>query len=116
MKGFVQEGDVIRMTAPYARAAGEGMLVGSAFGVAQVAAAISAVVEAAVVGAFVLAKATGAAWTEGQKIYWDDAAKNCTTTVGANKLIGVAVLPAVGAMPASGDTTGTVLLTRAFTI
>ena len=116
MKNFVQEGDVVRATAPYAVASGVGMLVGSLFGVTQTSAVISTIVDVALEGMFVLAKATGAAWTEGVRIYWDDTAKNCTTTVSTNKLIGVAVMQTTGVMPIAGDTTGTVLLTGAFTI
>lgn len=111
MKNFVQKGDTLTLVAPYAVTSGGGLLVGSIFGVAATAAALGASVDADVVGVFDLAKATGAAWTQGQKIYWDDTAKNCTGTVGTNKLIGVATQAA-----ASGDTVGRVRLTAAFTI
>ena len=90
MKGFIQEGDVITLIAPYAVASGAGMLVGRVFGVAQTTVAISVAVEAAIEGVFDLAKATGLAWTQGVLIYWDDTAKNCTTTVATNRLIGAA--------------------------
>ena len=119
MKTFLQEGDVISVTSPYAVASGAGCLVGSLFGVAQVAATgASQRIDIAIEGVYVLAKATGAAWTEGVRLYWDDSAKNVTTNAaaGANKLIGVAVMQTTGVMPASGDTTGTILLTAAFTI
>ncbi len=112
MKNFVQTGDVIPLTAPYALAsAGLGFLVGSLFAVSLSSAANGAAVEGAVNGVFDLAKATGAAWTVGARIYWDDTAKNCTTTASTNKLIGVAVAAA-----ASGDTVGRVKLTAAFTL
>lgn len=119
MKNFIQDDDKIIVTAPYAVAAGAGCLVGSIFGVAESAIASGAKGVVVLEGMITLAKATGAAWTEGARIYWDDSAKNCTTSAaaGANKLIGVAVLPSLtGSMPASGDTTGTVLLTKAFTL
>ena len=113
MKNFVQMGDVVSVTAPYAVNAGAGCLVGSLFGVAVNTAAISAAVEVALRGVFDLAKAAGAAWTQGVRLYWDDAAKNVTTNAaaGANKLIGVAAQA-----QASGDTTGRVILTNAFTL
>lgn len=111
MKNYVQPGDTLTLTAPYAVASGAGLLVGSIFGVATAAAASGAAVEAAVTGVFDLAKATGAAWTVGARIYWDDTAKNCTTTASTNKLIGVAVAAA-----ASGDTVGRVRLSGAFTL
>lgn len=99
MKNFVQEGDVLELTAPYARASGEGALVGSIFGVACTTVANGVKASFAVRGVFDLAKATGAV-TEGQAIYWDNTARNCTTTVGTNTLIGAAVAAA-----ASGDAT-----------
>lgn len=113
---LIQEGDVINVTAPYNVASGAGCLVGSIFGVAMVTAASGAVVSVATEGVFVLVKTTGAAWTEGQRLYWDDSGKAVTVTASTNKLIGVAVLPNSGTMPASGDATGTVLLTAAYTI
>lgn len=116
MKNYIQEGAVLRMTAPYDVASGDGLLVGSLFGVAQITALSGVVLDAAIEGVFELAKTTGAAWTEGAKLYWDDSTKKCTVTASTNKQIGVAVLPASGTMPASGDTTGPVRLTGAFTI
>lgn len=111
MKNYIQPGEVVTLTAPYNVASGAGLLVGSLFGVALAAASSGAAVEAATRGVYTLAKATGAAWTIGARLYWDDTAKNCTTTAGSNKLIGVA-LSAAG----SSDTTGNVLLSAAFTI
>ena len=116
MKNFIQDGDVITVTAPAVVAAGAGVLVGSIFGVAVSGGGSGAAIEVATEGVFVLAKATGAAWTEGARIYWDDTAKNCTITASSNKLIGVATRQLSGVLPASGDTTGTVLLTRAYTL
>lgn len=113
MKNYVQPGLTLTLVAPYAVVSGAGLLVGSIFGVATGAAASGAPVEAQLRGVCDLAKATGAAWTQGARIYWDDAAKNCTTNAaaGANKLIGVAAQA-----QASGDATGRVLLTAAFTL
>lgn len=111
MKNYVQPGQTLTLTAPYAVVSGAGLLVGSIFGVASTTAAISTPVEAALTGVYTLAKATGAAWTVGARIYWDDTAKNCTTTASTNKLIGVAAVAA-----GSADTVGSVLLTGAFTL
>lgn len=52
-----------------------------------------------------VAKATGATWTAGQKLYWDDSAKKFTTTSGGNTLIGTAAAAAT-----SDATTGDVAL------
>lgn len=111
MKNFVQPGDVVSVTAPANVDAGVGVLVGSLFGVAVNTALSGAAVEVATRGVFLMAKVTGNAWTQGQKLYWDDTAKAVTGTVGTNKQVGVALIAA-----ASGDTTGTVLLSGAYTI
>ncbi len=109
MKNFVMEGRTITLPAPYAVTSGQGLQVGSIFGVASADAALNADVETVLEGVFTLAKATGAAWTVGAIIYWDNTAKNCTTTASTNKLIGVAQLAA-----ASGDTVGNVRLNAAY--
>jgi len=109
MKNFVMEGKTLTLTAPYAVTSGQGLLVGSAFGVASYDAAISTDVEAVLEGVFTLTKATGQTWAVGALIYWDNAARNCTTTVATNKLIGVAQAAAL-----TGDTVGNVRLNAAF--
>ena len=95
MRNHVQMGDIVTLTAPYDVPAGGGFLVGSIFAVATRAALSGAQVEGQLTGVFDLSKAAGAV-TQGQKIYWDNAAKLVTTTVGANVLIGAATLAAVG--------------------
>lgn len=42
-------------------------------------------------------KATGEAWTVGQAIYWDNAAKKFTTTSAGNTACGTALAPALAA-------------------
>jgi predicted RecA/RadA family phage recombinase len=111
MKNYIQKGDVMTVTAPAAVASGAGVLVGSIFGVAVRAAASGADIDVDVVGVFDLPKATGAAWTQGLRLYWDDTAKNVTATASTNKLIGVAAAAAL-----SGDTIGRVRLSGAFTL
>src|SRR5262245_61899767 len=57
-------------------------------------------------GVFTLAKATGAAWTTGQTLYFDTANNNFVTAQSATaRRAGAAAAPA-----ASGDTTGSVKL------
>lgn len=51
-------------------------------------------------------KATGQAWTGGQKIYWNDTAKNFTTADSGNTVCGYALQPA-----ASADDRGHIHLT-----
>jgi predicted RecA/RadA family phage recombinase len=105
MRNYVQDGDVLPLTAPYDVASGAGMLVGSLFAVATAAALSGATVEGRTRGVFDLTKATGAGWTQGAKVYWDNTAKNVTTTSAANTLIGVAAQ-----IQASGDAIGRVKL------
>lgn len=111
MKNYVQAGQQVSVPAPHDVVSGQGVLVGSLFGVAVHAAVSAAAVELALEGVYDLAKATGAAWTVGARIYWDDTNKVCTPTASTNKLIGVALAAA-----ASDATLGRVRLTAAFTL
>jgi predicted RecA/RadA family phage recombinase len=104
VKNFVQDGNIVTLAAPVTVASGAGLLVGTLFGVAAYDALVGADVEVAVTGVYNLPKAVGAL-TQGQKIYWDNTAKNVTGTVGTNTFIGCAVLPA-----ASGDATARIRL------
>lgn len=106
---FVANGDRINLVAPYAVASGAGALVGTVFGVALQTLANGIAGEFAVRGVWDLAKATGQAWTQGAALYWDNAAKNVTTTSAGNTKIGVATQA-----QASGDTTGRVRLNGSF--
>lgn len=90
---------------------GDGLLVGSIFGVAAGDAASGATVEAALTGVFDLTKIGSQAWTVGAKIYWDDTNKRCTTVATDNTLIGVAVEAVASG---AGDTIGRVRLNAAF--
>lgn len=89
MKNRVQDGNVLELAAPYDRTAGQGALIGSIFGVATVDVLSGVNANFEIRGVFDLTKATGAV-TAGAKMYWDDTAKNVTTTSTSNTLIGVA--------------------------
>lgn len=99
MKNFVQPGCIVEVAAPYALSSGDGALVGSLFGVATTDAASGAAVNLCTEGVHDLKKVSAQAWTIGAKVYWDDSAKNVTTTSTSNTLIGVAL--AVAANPSS---------------
>lgn len=111
MKNYVQPGNTLTLTAPYAVTSGDGLLVGSIFGVAAGDAASGAAVEAALTGVFDLTKIGSQAWTVGAKVYWDDTNKRCTTVATDNTLIGVAVEAVAGG---AGDTIGRVRLNGSF--
>ena len=111
MKNFVYSGNVITLTAPYAVASGDGLRVGSIFGVAAGDAESGAMVETALAGVFDLKKVASQAWTPGDKIYWDDAKKEATKTAASNTLIGVATEAAAGG---AGNVIGRVRLNGSF--
>ena len=94
MKNFIQPGGTLTLTAPYAVTSGQGALVGAIFGVAVKDVANGAAGEFVTEGVFSLAKAAGAAWTQGALLYWDNSNKNVTTTSSGNTKIGVATAPA----------------------
>lgn len=108
MKNYIQLGDNITLPAPYAVASGGGALIGSIFGVASTDAANAEEISFVRVGVFTLPKPGSQAWTVGVKLYWDNTAKNVTTTSASNTLIGAAAA-AVGS--GAGETSGAVLLT-----
>lgn len=94
MKNYIQDGDTVTVTAPYALASGAGCLVGTLFGVAANAAASGADAEILTEGVFELPKVSAQAWAQGAAIYWDNTAKNCTTVTTSNTLIGKALVAA----------------------
>lgn len=107
MKNFIMMGVALTLTAPYAVASGAGFQVGSIFAVATNAADNGATVEGMTAGVFDLVKVGSQAWAVGDKVYWDNGNKRCTSDGTAGMLIGTAV-----AAVASGanDTTGRVRL------
>jgi len=95
MKNYVQPGDTVTVTAPYAVASGAGCLVGTCFGVAVNAAAIGATdLELMTTGVFDMDKSTavGSAVTMGGAVYWDDTNKVVTGVATANTKVGVALV------------------------
>lgn len=98
MKNFKQPGDTITVTAPAAVTSGDGVLVGSIFGVANFSADNGAEVEIKTTGVFELPKTSALAISVGDLLYWDNAAKVVNKT-NTNKLIGVAVSAAANPSP-----------------
>ncbi|MBF0190222.1 MAG: DUF2190 family protein [Magnetococcales bacterium] len=91
MKNFIQPGDIVTVAAPAAVSSGGGVLVGTLFGVAVSDAASGDNLEMITEGVVDLPKAA-VAITQGAKVYWDNTAKNVTTTVGTNTLVGCALV------------------------
>ncbi|MEC3860123.1 DUF2190 family protein [Mesobacterium sp. TK19101] len=111
MKNYVQPGNTITLTAPYAVTSGDGLLVGSIFGVAAGDAGNGETVEVALTGVFDLKKVASQAWSAGDKVYWDNTNKEATKTATANTLIGVAIEAVAGG---AGDVIGRVRLNASF--
>lgn len=105
MKNYVNAGDNLTVTAAAAVTGGDGVLIGSIFGVAQGDAAIGEEVVIVRKGVFDLPKLEAQAWTAGAKVYWDGANDRCTTVATSNTLIGAAAVAA-----ANPSTVGRVLL------
>lgn len=104
-RNYVQPGETLTFTAPYAVASGGGFLVGVQFAVALADAASGASVEGMTRGVWDQVKATGEAWGPFVKLYWDNANKRFTTTAAGNTYAAVSTQAA-----ASADTSGRVKL------
>ncbi len=105
---FIQDGDVLNVTAPYAVTPGDGMLVGNLFGVSLDTSANAAAARMATRGVWDIAKTAAQTPTAGALAYWDNAAKSVTTVSTANYRIGSFTQAAAG-----GDATCRVRLAGA---
>lgn len=90
MKNFIQPGGVLTVPAPANVQSGDGVLVGSIFGIAAYAALAGADVEIKTEGVFEMKKTSALAVSIGDKVYWDNAAKEVNKTASGNTLIGAA--------------------------
>lgn len=96
MKNYVQKGDILSLTAPSGGVvSGSAYLIGAMIVVAKHSAAQDQKFEAATEGVFSLPKAAGQAPAEGAKLYWDNTAKNLTTSPSGNTFAGYAVAAAL---------------------
>lgn len=109
MRNYIQNGDAINVTAPYAVTSGQGVLVGALFGIATHDAANAADVVIQTEGVVDVPATTANTATQGAKIYWDNATRLATTTAGTNVCIGVAT-----AAKANGETVARVRLVLGF--
>lgn len=105
MKNFIQPGAVITVTAPYSVTSGQGVKVGTLFGIAANSAAQGTPVEIKREGVFDIAAVTADTPVQGTKVYWDDTARKITTTATNNTLVG-----AVTADKSGSVSTASVLL------
>lgn len=105
MRNYIQPGECVELVAPYDRLSGEGALVGSIFGVATKDVLNTVEGTFCTKGVFDLTKTEAQAWTQGQKIYWDNGNKRCDSDSTVGPLIGTATR-----IEANPTTTGRVLL------
>lgn len=102
----VQPGNVIELTAPVGGVTtGVPVLIGSLLVIPQVTAIATAKFNALVTGVVTMAKTSAQAWTEGQKVYWDDGNSRADSAATVGMLIGVAAKVA-----ANPSATGTIRL------
>ncbi len=93
MKNFIQHGNTLDLTAPYDVLSGDGFLVGLIFAVATVNASSGSVLAGCLTGVFELTAKNTDTGAVGAKVYWDDTAKEITTTATDNTLVGALVAP-----------------------
>jgi predicted RecA/RadA family phage recombinase len=104
MKNYLQEGKTVLVIAPEAVDSGEFIVVGALSGVAVAAAAVTEEVELLRKGVFDLPKA-GVALAQGDKLYWDSAAKVFTNDSSKTPMTAIAFAAAL-----IGDATVSVLI------
>ncbi len=97
MKTFIQPGDSLTVSAPYAVTSGQGVLIGALFGIAAYDAAISNTVEIQTEGVFDITKEPALAISAGARVFWDNTNRRITTTATGNYQVGIATLAALAA-------------------
>lgn len=90
-QNFVQDGMVLNVTMPYARASsGLGVKVGAIFGVTMDGYANAAEGRIECCGVHELAKTSAQAWTQGQRLFWDDTNKRLDSDSAVGMYVGYA--------------------------
>ncbi len=101
MKTFIQNGDVITVTAPAGGvASGDGVIVGSLFGIAAFTAAEGEAVEIATRGVYILPKEPTAVIAVGAQVAWDATAKQIDLPGTGLYSVGIATESAGGGITA----------------
>ena len=106
---YVNSGQTVEHVAAAAIAVNEVVPVGDCVGIAQAAAAQDASVTLSLTGRFTVAKVTGTAWSQGDKLDWDDSENKFTK--GLSTALGDIADCAIAAVDAaSGDATADIIL------
>ena len=91
MKTYIQNGHVITLPTPAGGVvSGDGLIVGSIFGVAAYSAAEGDPVELATTGVYKLPKASAAVLGVGARVAWDNTAKQINTPGAGRFPVGIA--------------------------
>ncbi len=92
MKNFIQEGNAITLTAPSGGVvSGHIVVIASIFAVASITAAENEDFEGVTEGVFEFAKTSADTPAQGDVAYWDNTAKEVTTTSASNTEVGIFV-------------------------
>lgn len=94
MNGFTQQGDVLEFAAPAAVTAGIGVKIGDILVIPLVSAASGERFNGVRNGVVEHDKLSAQAWTEGQRVLWDDTNKRFTTVTTGNFIAGAAAAAA----------------------
>ena len=97
MRNYIQKSENITVDSPADVLSGAGVIIGNLFGVANGDAQTGNPVVLSTVGVFDLPKTTANDITVGAALYWNDTAKEVSTTASGNTKIGVAVAAKSGA-------------------
>lgn len=94
MKNYVQPGQIVPLLAPEAVSTGDGVLVGSLFGVGASDAASGTSVEVQLEGVFDLPKNTTVAFAQGDPVFWSTTDSNVTNSGLGDLEVGKAIVAA----------------------
>jgi predicted RecA/RadA family phage recombinase len=95
MTNFIQRGNTVTLTAPYAVTSGQAALVGSIFGLAATDIDNGAEGEFALEGVVDITKSTEVDFAQGDKVYWHATARQCADSDSSDSyLIGTCVVAA----------------------
>lgn len=105
MKNFLQEGEKFTYVAGGTVTSGDFVMVGGLHGVAENSGGSGDTITVLRCGVFELAKATGAAWSQGDRLFWDTGTSKFTKDATKTPLAALAFADAL-----SGDAVGLVAL------
>lgn len=113
MNNYVQEGTHESVVLTAAVVAGGVVVLGNRLGVAQKSGAVGDLISVSLRGVYTLAKTTGTAWTDGEKLYFNDDHTSSPPVPKVTTVAGSPALPVIGyawGAALSAATTGQVKL------